>query len=279
MSLHFVITLCIRNEVHLRQALRCLDSIRQFHQDPIYILNDTEKDFFETIQPFFVKYDNVKFLPAYKKGLGELQVFSFIMNFSEIQENDNVVYLHDSTIMFSPFHETINVQELQFIWYYTHHRLHWDGITQPQTPYNIENNIHTHTDLIAHYLKKHYTDNQTFLSWALDSLKNKEKYVGCFGLMCVLKKQSLRKLNETVPFINKFMEFSTRMERVINEDIFSLICNYFYSMQHCIQSYDGLYFDPIENYYRSKHTPVYGIEDPLTWSCKGDRLGKISFER
>ena len=75
------------------------------------------------------------------------------------------------------------------------------------------------------------------------------------------------------------MEFSTRMERVINEDIFSLICNYFYSIQHCIQSYDGLYFDPIENYYRSKHTPVYGIEDTLTWLCKGDRLGKISFER
>ena len=279
MTFHFVITLCIKDDIQLRQALRCLDSIRKLHQNAIYILNDTEEEMFETVKHHFVKYNNTYFRQSYKKGLGEQQVFQFIMDCSDIQENDNVIYLHDSTILFLPFSNTVETKDLQFLWYYSQHRFHWDTIYQEQTPYNIEHKIHTHTDLLAHHLNKYYTKNPYFLSWALDSLKNKEKYVGCLGYMCIIKKRSLRELDKTVPFIKEFLNFNTKKGRIINEDIFSLICNYYYSLHQCIHSYDGLYYDGIDSAYRCKETLVEGIEDQLLWVCKGDCMGKISFGR
>jgi hypothetical protein len=133
MTFHFVITVCIKDDVQLRQVLRCLDSIRKFHhQNAIYILNDSEEEMFETVKHHFVKYSNTHFCQSYKKGLGEQQVFQFIIDCLDIPENDNVVYLHDGTILFLPFSETIETKDLQFIWYYSHHRIDWDKQNSPK---------------------------------------------------------------------------------------------------------------------------------------------------
>jgi hypothetical protein len=97
--------------------------------------------------------------------------------------------------------------------------------------------------------------------------------------MCIIKKRSLRELDKIIPFTKQFLNINTREGRIINEDIFSLICNYYYSLQQCVDSYDGLYHDGINHSYREKYSRVEGIEDTLWWVCKGDYMGKISFGR
>lgn len=279
MPLVFVITIFIQNDVQLRQALRCINSVRKFHSEHIYLLNETGGEYFETIRHHFTCFDNLTIFSNHRKGLGELQVFHFILDCPIINEEDNVIYIHDSTILFNSFHEASNVSDLKFIWYFTNHRVQWDNLYEEQKPYNVENGIITHTDSIADYLKKHYNQNPDFLKWALDSLKNKEKWVGCFGYMCIYKKKALRQMDQQIPFATTFLTFPGQRNRVINESIFSLICNYFYSVQHCIDSLDGLYYDGVKYTARGKHTPIEGINDPLFWVIKGDYLGKISFGR
>ena len=278
MSLVFVITIFIQNDVQLRQVLRCVKSIREFHTEHIYLLNETESEYFETIKHHFTCFDNLTIFSNHRKGLGELQVFHFILDCPFINENDNVVYIHDSTILLKSFHETSNVKDLKFLLYFTNH-IYWDYLYEEQTPYNVENGVITHTDSIADYLKKHYNQNPVFLEWALDSLKNMGKWVGCFGYMCIIKKQALRQMDQQVPFATTFLTFPGKINRIIIESIFSLICNYYYSLQHCIQSLDGLYFDGNHNSIRGANTPVEEIEDPLIWCFKGDYIGKISFGR
>ena len=279
MTLVFVITVCIKDNVQLRQVIRCVKSIRKFHKERIYMLNDTEAEYFKTIEQKFNDFDNLEIVETVKKGLGELQVFDFIVNCQDIDENDNVVYFHDSTIMLKSFDEASNVNDIKFLWFFTNHLFHWDNTVEEQTPYNLENGIVSHTDSIIDCLKKHYYQNPYFLEWALDAMKNKEKWVGCFGYMCIIKKKALNHMNRIIPFTKTFLKFCGRSDRIINESVFSLICNYFYSVQHCIKSLDGLYFNGYQNSIRGFHTPVEEIDDPLIWSIKSDYMGKISFAR
>lgn len=282
MCLVFVITVCIRNDVQLRQLEHCIKSIRRFHTERIFLLDETEEEtFIETIKHQFTCFENENIIihKSPKKGLGELQVFQFILDCLEICEDDNVVFLHDSTVIFQSIQETVHIKDLQFIWYFTSHRIYWDNIVEEQTPYNIENGIISHTDCIVDCLKKHYYQNPFFLVWALDALKNKEKWVGCFGYMCIIKKKELFRMNQVVPFTHTFLTFSGRRHRIMNESVFSLICNYFYSHQQCIQSLDGLYFDGNYGSIRGKDLPVEENKDALIWCIKGDYIGKISFAR
>lgn len=280
MSLKFVITVCINNDIQLRQTIRCLKSIRQFHEEEeIYLLNDTDLEYFEKIKHHFSSFNKIKIIPSYKKGLGEQQVFYFILENTDIEENDTVVYIHDSVIILKSFDEALKVEELKFIWYFSCHRILWDYIVENHKPYDVENGILTHTQGIIDRLNNHFNRNRDFLEWALDAMKNKDKWVGCFGYMCIVKKWALRKLDEEIPFAKKFLKFAGRRDRIINESVFSLICNYKYSVEKCIETFDGLYFDGYYCSLRDNDKPVENIEDELRWISKGDYIGKLSFER
>ena len=81
MSLVFAITIFIENDVQLRQALRCIKSVREFHTEHIFLLNETEGKYFETIRHHFTCFENLTIFSNHRKGLGEQQVFYFILDF------------------------------------------------------------------------------------------------------------------------------------------------------------------------------------------------------
>ena len=99
--------------------------------------------------------------------------------------------------------ENIENIDFKFIWHFTNHRVHWDIINEPRSEYNTANNIVTHTDLIKHNILRDYKGNKDFITFALDRLKNKDKWCGSIGSCCILNKKSLIKINNKVNFINK----------------------------------------------------------------------------
>lgn len=287
MSFHFIITTSIRNELQSRQLIRCIDSIRKYHElNNIFIINDSD-DSIDFLDSFFnnliQNYSNVKIFPSYNKGCGEQQVFKFILDCKDIDISDNVVYIHDGVIINKEFDHVNDIKDIKFIWHFTNHRPHWDIITYERTQYNIDNNIINHTDLINHYINKYYSDDQLlgeeakdFKQYALDLMINKNKWVGCQGFMCIINKDSLIKMNNKINFNEIFLKFVTRIERVVNESIFSIICHYCYPDIDFSNSYDGLYYDGVYGPVRQGYETGF---DNLKWFFTGNYMSKIGFGR
>lgn len=261
----FIIPTCIRNELHENQLKRCIESIRNYHDNTIYLINDSEN-----IDDIVTNYTNVHIIQSKIKGSADQQVFKFIL---ENNMASHYVIIQDSMFLNKKLENIDQVTNVKFLWHFTNHRFHWDKIIENQTEFNIINNINTHTDLIRYHLIKNY--NEPFLSFALDWLINKNNWVGCFGNCCIITKKCVTYLNSQTNFANKFIFNNTNRERRMNESIFSLLC-YYYFPDNYEDSYDGLYYDGItSNYYCGKDTGF----DGLKYCCKNNYISKISFER
>ena len=148
----FFIATCLKNQLHVNQLIRCLTSIKLYHNDStIYLINDSDDSFdnFSNIQSMF---SNIIVLKTLKKGSADQQVFKFIMN---IQNNKftHFFIMQDSMILNNELKNIDTIKNVKFLWHFTNHILHWDIINEPNTEYNIQNNIKSHTDLIRHHLK------------------------------------------------------------------------------------------------------------------------------
>jgi hypothetical protein len=271
----FIVPTCIRDEIQLNQFKRCIESIRNHHQqNKIIIINDSpteEYDYvFKEIQQ---KYNNVFIEKTIIKGSGEQQIFKV---FLEKDDADIAFFMHDSMLLNRPLDNIDNINGVKFVWHFTNHIIEWDNIYEEQTEFNIKNNIKTHSDLIRYQLIDNYNDNKDFLNFALYYLSNKAKWCGCFGNCCIIDRKSLLAMNERVGFVDKFINTIAKRERCANESIFGLICHYIFPEINFHNSYDGLYYDGITvNHY--SHTPT-GF-DNLNWVCKSHYISKISFGR
>ena len=114
-----------------------------------------------------------------------------------------------------------------------------------------------------------------FLNYAIESLKNKNNWCGCFGNCCIITKKCLENLNKNTNFVEKFINNNTNRERRMNESIFAIIC-YYYLPQEYENSYDGLYYDGINV---NKYSNVETGFDGLKYCCKNKYISKISFDR
>ena len=247
MTYTFIITTCIKNQIHFCQLVRCIKSIRQFHPvNKIYIINDSDEEI-DLSSIDIYDNQNILVIPSYKKGCGELQIFKFILDCNDIDKHDNIIYLHDSVILKKAFINIESIEKVQFLWHFTNHRVHWDTIIEERNEYNIKNNIITHTDLISNYLKTYFYSNVDFLHFALDMLIHKDRWVGCMGLKCIINKNSLIEMNNIIPFSTIFLNFSTRRQRIVCESIFSIICHYCNPTIDFSYSYGGLYYDGFNN--------------------------------
>jgi hypothetical protein len=247
MGFCFIVTTCIKNNIHENQLLRCLESIIRYHKNTqIYLINDSDNSYDIFFHDLESKYYNVKVIPSYNKGCGEQQIFKFILDCNEIGYNDNIIYIHDSVVIKREFDNIDCIDTLRFLWHFTNHRIHWDNILEDKTPYNITHHIVTHSDLVKHYIIKYYK-NPDFVNYALFLMNHKDKWVGCMGYQCIIKKQCLVHINEVINFADIFIMFNTKRERVINESIFSIICHYVLCNSNFEKSYGGLYYDGIHN--------------------------------
>jgi hypothetical protein len=277
MNFCFIITTCVKTQIHSNQLLRCLNSIQKYHQSSIiYLINDSDSyyDFF--FNNLINTMNNIKLIPSYNKGCGEQQIFKFILDCDNININDNVVYLHDSVILRRELDNISDIDTVKFIWHFTNHRIHWDTIIEERTTYNVDNNIITHSDLINHYLIKYFNTNNDFLNYALYMMQNKNMWVGCMGYKCIINKKCLIEMNKSLNFADIFLKFNTRRERIINESIFSIICHYLFPYINFENSYGGLYYDGITDNPGAKKQLG---SDNLILLGENKYIQKISFNR
>jgi hypothetical protein len=270
------VTTFIKENIHLKQLNRCIQSICNFHSSyKIFILNDSEKDL------DFSENKNIYVFKNLYKGSGELFIFKFILENDLIEENDNIIYIHDSCVLKKKIENIDKIKDVQFLWHFTNHRIHWDIIIEEKNEYNLKNNIITHTDLVKHYILKYYNNNNDFQNFAIDYLNNKSKWCGCMGFMCILKKKILIEFNNKTNFVEKFLFFeenicTQKRHRIVNESIFSILCHFFIQDKNFENSYDGLYYDGINP---NKYAGINSGLENLVLVGGGNYIDKISFSR
>lgn len=264
----FLIPSCLRNDIHKKQLERCIDSIRQFHDEKIYIINDSDDDLY--YNEIGEKYNTIV-VKSLHRGCAEKTCFKFI---SENSCFNNYFIMHDSMILLEKLENVEMITNIKFLWHFTNHRIHWDNIIEERTEYNIKNNIVTHTDLLKHHIMRDY--DTEFQLFAIDYLNNKDKWCGCMGFCCITNKKTILHMNSIVPFVEIFLKSSDRRNRVVNESIFSILCHFIFRETNFTDSYDGLYYDGITiNIYHGQPTGF----DNLRWNNKNKYIGKISFLR
>jgi hypothetical protein len=274
MTFGFIIITSIRTNIHLKQLHRCISSVKKYHpNNDIIIINDSDDNYNLEIE--LKKYDKIHIIKSLKKGSGDQQTFKVL---AETNLFDKAVSMQDSMILNKKLENIDEINSVMFLWHFTNHRVQWNIIKEPKTQYNIDNNIITHTDLIAHHVLTYYNAHPNFQIFALKNLSHMDKWSGCFGSLCIIDKETLLKLNKEVNFIDTFINSTSNRDRRANESIFALICHYVFPNIDFENSYDGLYYDGSDTFDFKLSGTATGFDD-LTWCCVRNYFSKISFNR
>lgn len=276
MSFGFIIPICIKNNFHFNQLKRCLRSIRIFYENiKIILIDDSNIQYTEHLKEYFKLDNNIVIKESLIKGSADQQIFKVLL---ETDLFEKAVFIQDSMILNKKL-EGIDEINLKFIWHFTNHRVHWDIIKEPNTEYNVNNNIITHSDLIRHNVLRDYKDNKYFQKYVINKLENKNEWCGSIGSCCIIDKKTLNILNNNINFVDTFIKYTSNRNRRVNESIFPLICHFSFPEINFENSYDGLYFDGYNHGgNRDKVGKNTGF-DNLKWCSVHNFFSKISFNR
>tara|TARA_B110000858_G_C17793443_1_gene471133 strand:+ start:293 stop:1114 length:822 start_codon:yes stop_codon:yes gene_type:complete len=265
MSFGFIIPVCIRDNGRKILFIECLKSIRRIYTDNyIILIDDGDWDLNEINE--IKAMNNIHIVKSLYKGGGEFQCFYELIKTDKF---DKAIILKDGIILKKELPNTDNTN-LKWLWHFTNHRVHWDIIKEPVTEFTKNNNIVYHTDLLKYHIINNYSSNVGFQQFSLYYLKNKGKWVGCCGGMCVIDKKTVHLIENKVKFIDNFNKSTTRRERMVNESIFSLLCHYCLPEILFKDSYEGLYYDGSPNF------KIRGRDKPSgILNFKLDREGEI----
>lgn len=269
----FIIPICIRTKEHFDQLLRCIERIREYHAyNRIILIDDSDLTYTPKICDYIYLEKNILLVPTIYKGSADQQIFKVFLHYGA----NKAVMMQDSMLLEEKLDDIDSINGVKFLWHFTNHRVDWDKIYEPQTEFNQEKKIQTHTDLIRYHLLEEYTDFPEFLAFALNGLENKNTWCGCLGNVCVIDRNTLLWMDSQVSFIDKFTKSTSNRNRRVNESIFPLICHYLFPGINFEDSYDGLYYDGYNPNEYLGHPTGFGN---LTWCCRKKKFSKISFNR
>lgn len=278
MSISFIIATCITNEIQYKQLKRCVNSIFKYSDyNNIYIINNSNDEYNNDIlNKLLESYKNIiiKECSSRKKGgTAFTDIFKLIL---EVDDNSDYFFIiQDSMFLNKKIKDISYVKDVQFLWHFTNHRIHWDHIYVTPSQFNIENNIINHTDLIEYYLKTYYIKDKGFLEYALSALKNKNTWCGCFGICSIITKNTIKYMDDKCSLIKIYDSIHNREISIVNESIFALLCHYYFPKNY-EESFDGLYYDGYKSN-KNAYKPIY--EDNLQLLAANEYISKISFTR
>ena len=246
----FMIASCIRNQLHFNTLIRCINSIKQFHDNKqIIIIVDFTSDDTYIQQLKDINYTNINIINNTEHVPADMIMYDIYLKYHFF---DYVITLQDSMWLNNKFENIDTIQDIEYLWHFTNHRIEWSKIIEPQDTFAIENNIITHDDLILFCINK-YAHNE-FQQYALNLLYDKNKWAGCFGTLAIMKWDFLRLLQDKTSYLNIAKEMNNNRRRRAIESIFALACQY--TLNKEIQSsLDGNHWDGINksNNYKSYH--------------------------
>jgi hypothetical protein len=273
----FIIPSFISSDLHGLQLKRCIGSIRRYHNNKIFIVNDySELD----LNKYVNSFDNIEIIQSPVKGAGDMSTYKI---FSEMTDFKKAVIMQDSMTVERELEGIDHVRWMKAIWYFTCHRLHWTGIMEPETEYNLENKIRNHDDLILDCIEK-FPLKETFKEYVRAIYHTKEKWSGNIGIQSVIDHQFLLDMDEATGIIEFLSHMTDNRLRRVAESVFPLACQYMISSDAFEVGYDGLYYDGINTQNGKDYIPAYvlgfeGYTEIIEQCCKNKYFSKVTFNR
>ena len=233
----FIVAACIRIQEHMSLLEACIKSILTFYSsNQIVVIVDFTSDPL-LIQQIKDQFPSVLFETDVPKVPADMLMLYF---FKKRHYFDLAITLQDSMVILEPF-DVKHINDIEYLWHFTNHRLHWSAITEPQTEFNIANQIRVHDDLNM-YCIHHLIDYPAFKEYCIQMYPQKDKWSGSFGCLVLITYDSLIELDNATGIIDIMLKMgSNRLRRSI-ESIFALACQ-FYLKKEIHTSYDDLYYD------------------------------------
>lgn len=273
----FIIPSFCNTQIHLIQLERCLNSIRKFHNNKIIVIDDHSPLHIKDITS---KFENIELILSPNKGAGDMSTYEVFLN--ETSSSETAVIFQDSMTLESALEHIEQIKDINYIWYFTNHRLLWDKIKEEQTQYNLLCNIQTHDDLIKHCIFK-FSDKIDFKNFIQQHYHEKDKWSGCFGCLSIINKQFLKLLNEKTDIIQILKHMNNNRTRRAAESVFSLACTFVLGDKVLNKAYDGLFYDGINppNNRTFLNGESFGFPPGTTLNqfCKNKYFSKIVFNR
>ena len=233
----FIVAACLRTEVHKESLSCCLNSIKQFHENiSIAVVIDytsEQKYIIEVIKEFPTVIFEIN-TPAVPADMLLLYYFKLRRYFQK------AILLQDSMTVISKVDIT-KTHDLDYLWHFNNHRVHWHTIMEPDTEFNRQHKIITHDNLVE-YCISNLIKPEDFKTYCIQNYHDKYKWSGCFGCLCIIDYDFLCKLDAESSIIDLMSQMKDNRLRRAIESLFSLACQYVLKKE-IYDSYDGLYYD------------------------------------
>jgi len=233
----FIVASCLRSDDHLGCLIRCLYCIRALHPDQgIVVIVD-----FSSVYALVQKAIETNPSVIFEYGTEGIPAdMLFLKYFRDKKYFARAVLLQDSMILKKPI-DTCGVNDVQYLWHFTNHRVHWNIISEPDDDFNRANNINVHDDLNM-YIINNIIQSVGFRDYCKYIYFRKDEWCGCFGTCCILTHDFLAKLDAATDIIHIQLQMKTNRLRRAIESIFSLACQYV-TARNMENGHDGLYYD------------------------------------
>ena len=233
----FIVASCLRTHEHKLSLYECLNSIKHHHPSrQIVVVVDftSTKEFVDDV---IREYQDVIFENDTPHVPADMLLLYF---FKEKHYFQKAILLQDSMSIVSPL-DISKTSDLDYLWHFTNHRVHWHIIPEPNTEFNKRNSIVTHDNLVE-YCINHFIQKDGFKQYCIETYPKKNNWSGCFGCLCIIEYTMLCTLDTKCSIIETMMQMKDNRLRRAIESIFPLACQYTLE-QEIHTSFDGLYYD------------------------------------
>jgi len=273
----FIIPSYCNSDLHGLQLKRCVASIRKWHDNPIFIIDDFSE---MNIHNYLSEFKDIMVVKSQVKAAGDMVTY---FNFLQIDGYKNAVIFQDSMTLEHELENVTDIDTVSHIWYFTNHRHHWHKIKEPDTEYNKQNNIRVHDDLMMDCINKMIT-NEKFREWAINIYPQKNKWSGNIGCQSIIDKEFLLKLEEETGIVSIMYKMNNNRFRRVAESLFPLACQYVIGDSIVEKGYDGIYYDGIKQQngnirLMAKQLGLGNYNEVVHQVCKNKYFSKITFNR
>lgn len=204
-TLGFIILRHVNSEQTNKYWIHCYDCIRKFYRENWILIIDDNSDY-NYIQPH--KLHKTSIIQSEYPGRGELLPYYYYLHNNMF---DTAVIIHDSVFLNSVL--DTNVNTYRFLWHFLHH---WDQIEDETLMINLLND----TVLSAFH-------------------RDKSAWVGCFGGMCIIKHEYLKRVCEKYDISKLLNSVVSRYNRCSFERVIACLLQ----IDHTTQSLLGCIHD------------------------------------
>jgi hypothetical protein len=242
MTFGFLIPCHVVSQDSFQTFCECISGLQRLYPEIPKILFYNKQTSFDISQLEFIQKDPTIRLITTRYCEGEMNVYK---HYYEEKYFDMAILLHDSFVLKKQFQNLDAIEDINYIWNFTNHRVHWHIVEQPKTEYNKQHNIKNLDDLILHLVTKSFDHSSDFYKYFMDIYHKKDKWVGCYGSLSIIRHDFLKQVQEKTQIFNVIPNIKDKWDRVSMESILTLAFQY--TLGKTPIAYDGLYYDGIKN--------------------------------